>query len=296
MRKSGNILSACILVIGVSGIFTTAVRAEPVPVPGAYRCSSYNVSGGGGSCRNMPRLLLHSDGTYDFSSSRGRWNIDGGKLHLSDAQFWGPGEIIGGDTVRFEYDYRGWRHTVTWICQECGSAAPSFPAPIPPPISPPIPQPVQYPPMPPGTQQGYSPPPPQVPGGMPEGRFSETPPVPTPAAPPGSGNRSGMQDFINSLSELGKAFEGIKKRPSPNTGSAPPASFPPAAPGYQASGPPVPEPPGYQGSPPPAYDAGSAVPGYGGNGAMRGGQAPLPDQAPRCNPNIPKYSQAGCVE
>lgn len=108
----------------------TTVHAAPGLLPGTYRCSAYNVSGGGGSCRNMPPLVLLADGSYQFSSSRGRWTVSDGKLNLSESQMWGPGEILGGDAVRFEYDYRGWRHTVTWTCRECaqtiqGAADPS---------------------------------------------------------------------------------------------------------------------------------------------------------------------------
>ena len=92
--------------------------------PGTYRCSSYNVSGAGGSCRNMQPLMLHSDGSYQHSSTRGRWSVRGNSLTLSKSQLWGAGNIIGSNTIRFEYDYRGLRHVVTWVCQECGSAEP----------------------------------------------------------------------------------------------------------------------------------------------------------------------------
>jgi hypothetical protein len=91
--------------------------------PGTYRCSAYNVSGGGGSCRTMPSLVLNPDGTYQYSSTRGRWTIREDRLLLSESALWGAGEILGRDTIRFEYDYRGWRHVVTWICQACSGGA-----------------------------------------------------------------------------------------------------------------------------------------------------------------------------
>lgn len=91
--------------------------------PGSYRCSAYNVSGGGGSCRNYQPLVLNADGSYQFSSTRGEWRAQGGQLLLSEARLWGPGQILGNDAVRFEYDYRGWRHVLTFRCQECGSGA-----------------------------------------------------------------------------------------------------------------------------------------------------------------------------
>ncbi len=99
-----------------------ALQGTGALAPGSYRCASYNVSGGGGSCHNMPRLVLNPDGSYQFSSTRGRWSIQHGKLVLSESRLWGAGEILGHDTIRFEYDYRSRRHVVTWICQACARA------------------------------------------------------------------------------------------------------------------------------------------------------------------------------
>jgi hypothetical protein len=93
--------------------------------PGVYRCSSYNVSGGGGSCRNMPLLVLYPDGTYQYSSRRGRWSVRNDTLFLSKSTLWGPGKILGSNTIRFEYDYRGWHHVVTWVCTDCASSQPN---------------------------------------------------------------------------------------------------------------------------------------------------------------------------
>jgi hypothetical protein len=89
------------------------------PVAGTYRCASYTVSGGGGSCRTFQPLVLQPDGTYEHSSTRGSWTVQDGRLYLSESKLWGPGEILGSDTLRFQYEYRGWRHTVTWVCAEC---------------------------------------------------------------------------------------------------------------------------------------------------------------------------------
>ncbi|MBI5428254.1 MAG: hypothetical protein HZA02_08270 [Nitrospinae bacterium] len=72
----------------------------------------------------MPPLTLNADGGYQLSSTRGRWSERDGALILSESALWGPGEILGPDAVRFEYDYRGWRHVVTWVCQECAFGAP----------------------------------------------------------------------------------------------------------------------------------------------------------------------------
>jgi len=115
---SGAVFLGTLLLPQMAG----ALQGTGALAPGSYRCASYNVSGGGGSCHNMPRLVLNPDGSYQFSSTRGRWSIQHGKLVLSESRLWGAGEILGHDTIRFEYDYRSWRHVVTWICQACARA------------------------------------------------------------------------------------------------------------------------------------------------------------------------------
>jgi hypothetical protein len=102
---------------------TPALSATNALSPGTYRCSSYNVSGGGGSCRYMRPFVLGPDGSYTYGSSRGRGRTIGHTLLLSNSRLWGPGEILHQRTIRFTYAYRGWRHTVTWRCQDCESAA-----------------------------------------------------------------------------------------------------------------------------------------------------------------------------
>jgi hypothetical protein len=116
-------------VLALLGTPRPAAAEATQPIAGTYRCASYNVSGGGGSCRTFRPLILQPDGTYEYSSTRGSWSARDGRLHLSESTLWGPGEIVGRDTVRFEYDYRGWRHTVTWLCAECGQSASLRPPP-----------------------------------------------------------------------------------------------------------------------------------------------------------------------
>jgi hypothetical protein len=117
MKRLWMIVALCAGVLMSAGGHARAQSSALLP--GSYRCLSYNVSGGGGSCANMPRLTLNPDGAYEYSSTRGRWSLHDGRLVLSASEFWGPGAIVGRDTVRFEYDYRGWHHVVTWVCQGC---------------------------------------------------------------------------------------------------------------------------------------------------------------------------------
>lgn len=113
--------------LGIVTLIGAAPSASAQPgglAPGTYRCSSYNVSGGGGSCRTAQPLVLSPDGSYRYSSTSGHWTVAQSQLLLSRSTLWGPGEILGSNAVRFAYDYRGWRHTVTWICQECAQGEP----------------------------------------------------------------------------------------------------------------------------------------------------------------------------
>lgn len=120
LRKWVSVLVVAVGALSVaSGIEAVG---EPTLAPGNYRCSSYNVSGAGGSCAKMQPLMLRPDGSYQYSSTRGRWSVSDDTLVLSKSDFWGPGKIVGKNTIRFEYDYRGLHHVVTWTCGECGPA------------------------------------------------------------------------------------------------------------------------------------------------------------------------------
>jgi hypothetical protein len=85
---------------------------------GSYRCRSYNVSGGGGTCRLAAPIVIRADGSYQESSTSGTYRVVGNRIHFSQSTIRGPG-VIAGNQITFEYDYRGWHHTVTYLCQDC---------------------------------------------------------------------------------------------------------------------------------------------------------------------------------
>lgn len=101
---------------------TVAAPAATSGIAGHYRCLSYNVSGGGGSCRLAPPLTLNSDGTYRMSSERGTWRVADGRVHLSGSKIRGPGKLAKDNRIIFEYTYRRWQHTVTYGCTDCAGA------------------------------------------------------------------------------------------------------------------------------------------------------------------------------
>lgn len=117
LRITAGILTALVVFMG---LFPDPTHAQQASLnPGTYRCRSYNVSGAGGNCATMPPLVLYPDGSYQYSSTRGHWRTHNGTLFLSASTLWGPGKIIGQHSVRFEYDYRGWHHVVTFVCSNC---------------------------------------------------------------------------------------------------------------------------------------------------------------------------------
>ncbi|MEK7648685.1 MAG: hypothetical protein AAB400_02070 [Patescibacteria group bacterium] len=92
-------------------------------ISGSYRCWSYNVSGGGGGdCRLFAPIVLNKDGTYSVSSEKGTYSVSGDILTLSESKLRGPGKLIGGTQIRFEYDYNNWHHVVTYL-KEGGTTA-----------------------------------------------------------------------------------------------------------------------------------------------------------------------------
>ncbi len=96
---------------------------------GSYRCTSYNVSGGGGgNCRLFAPIVLKSDGTYSVSSEKGTYIINGDKITLSKSTLRGVGTLLSNDNqIRFEYKYNGWNHVITYL-REGGSASLSTPS------------------------------------------------------------------------------------------------------------------------------------------------------------------------
>lgn len=92
---------------------------------GSYRCYSYNVSGGGGGdCRLFAPIILNKNGTYSVSSEKGTYTAQGDVMMLSESKLRGTGKILGGNQLRFEYDYNGWHHTITYL-KEGGSSSSS---------------------------------------------------------------------------------------------------------------------------------------------------------------------------
>ncbi len=106
-------------------------QTTPQSLSGTYRCWQYNVEGGGGSCRLAPPFIFKEDGTYEMSSEKGTYVVDGTTVALSESQIRGPGTILeDGNQIRFEYDYSGHHTVVTYLregspSKEAGSGAPT---------------------------------------------------------------------------------------------------------------------------------------------------------------------------
>ncbi|NJD62773.1 MAG: hypothetical protein FIA93_08635 [Deltaproteobacteria bacterium] len=111
MRKTVGVF-----VILLAGMGVAIAHAGPA---GSYRCWQYNVSGGGGSCRLAPPIVLAPDGTYKESRTEGTYEVKDDTIVFSGSRIRGPGKIVDGNKIRFEYDYNGFHHTVTYLCRDC---------------------------------------------------------------------------------------------------------------------------------------------------------------------------------
>ncbi|HYD78181.1 MAG TPA: hypothetical protein VEC06_00090 [Paucimonas sp.] len=112
-------LPARIAMIAALCMLSSPARADAGVQPGTYRCWSYNVSGGGGTCRLAPPIVINPDGTYQESRTSGTYQASGGRITFSESKIRGSGHIADHNRIVFEYDYNGRRHTVTYLCQEC---------------------------------------------------------------------------------------------------------------------------------------------------------------------------------
>lgn len=125
MRASASIVSRW--AVRLWGVAFWAALLTPAAASalqfGSYRCWSYNASGGGGNCRLAAPIVIRADGTYQESSAAGTYRIAGKRIHFSQSTVRGPGVIAGENKITFDYDYRGWHHTVTYLCQDCGAAS-----------------------------------------------------------------------------------------------------------------------------------------------------------------------------
>lgn len=106
-----------LLIMTIAGAMTTSAFANDLS--GTYRCSSYDVSGGSGSCRNMQPIILGTDSTYQMFPERGTYKVDGDRIMLSESPYRGAGQLQNGNQIVFEYEHRGLRHTVVYLCRNC---------------------------------------------------------------------------------------------------------------------------------------------------------------------------------
>lgn len=131
--KVGLVVVGGAVLIAAVFISTTQRKAQLAPaqtiqqatstpkqtLSGTYRCWSFNVAGSGaGSCRTQPPLILQADGSYTFSSEKGTYQIQDGKIVLSASTIRGPGMLLEENMqIRFEYDYNGKHYTTTYLRQ-----------------------------------------------------------------------------------------------------------------------------------------------------------------------------------
>ncbi len=93
-------------------------KTKSEKISGTYRCWSFNVDGYGGTC-SSPDIVLKSDGTYSMSSEKGTYEIQGEQIVLSESEIRGPGTFLEGRMqIRFEYNYNEKKYTITYSLRE----------------------------------------------------------------------------------------------------------------------------------------------------------------------------------
>ncbi|MDO8482991.1 MAG: hypothetical protein Q7S86_04200 [bacterium] len=85
---------------------------------GSYRCLSANAGGVSSVCRQYPRIVLKTDGTYTVSSEKGTYVVKDNTVKLSASKLRGIGKIVDGNKIRFEYDYNRLHHVVTYLKEQ----------------------------------------------------------------------------------------------------------------------------------------------------------------------------------
>lgn len=100
-----------LLAVGLAFQPFHAVAAQSV-----YRCWNFNAGGQAGYCRTSSPLVFNTDGTYQESSTRGRYTVSGNTLTMSRSTVRGPGRLSG-NTLTFHYTYQNLPYTVTYLLQ-----------------------------------------------------------------------------------------------------------------------------------------------------------------------------------
>ena len=104
--------------LGILMVQSHLLYAESVA--GTYRCWMFNVAGAGKRCTNSA-LVLKENGQYMMGNEKGTYKIKNGKIILSESKFRGSGQFQEhGNQIMFEYTYRGWPQTVTYLKQDLG--------------------------------------------------------------------------------------------------------------------------------------------------------------------------------
>lgn len=94
---------------------TDTDKSQSSKVQGTYRCWSFNVGGVGSKCTSPP-IVLNTNGTYSMSSEKGTYKITGDQIILSESKIRGPGTFKEGrKQIVFNYTYNGNATTVTYM-------------------------------------------------------------------------------------------------------------------------------------------------------------------------------------
>ncbi len=111
MRVLGSIVWG---LLGVGSLMLGSATANAQgDIAGTYRCASIHAGKQTGRCASPP-LILHSDGSYQIWKEQGTYSVLGKYVVFSEAKKRGPGRLVRGREIVFEYYHGGRKHQVVF--------------------------------------------------------------------------------------------------------------------------------------------------------------------------------------
>ncbi len=105
------------IIWGLLGVGSLLLGSSPAyaqgEIAGTYRCASIHAGKQIGRCASPP-LILHADGSYQIWNEQGTYSVLGKYVVFSEAKKRGPGRLVRGREIVFEYFHRGRKHQVVF--------------------------------------------------------------------------------------------------------------------------------------------------------------------------------------
>ena len=114
MRRSRSLFGGILAALGFLILPPAHAQDKPPhPLAATYRCDSVQVEGKKQRCTSPP-LVLNSDGSYQLWNEQGTYMVLDKYVVLSESRKRGPGRLIKGREIIFEYFNKDRKFTVTF--------------------------------------------------------------------------------------------------------------------------------------------------------------------------------------